>query len=68
MQFGNGIEIRTDVHESISGSISFDNPVGPAAYRLAGGESRPLALKRNGETGNQDFVIPIPLSVIVDLI
>ncbi len=62
--FDNGIEIRTDVHKSISGSIVFQNPAGPATFSLAGSEKQPLPLKRDGVSGAQGFTIPIPPEAI----
>ena len=58
--FSNGIEIRTDVHESIEGSVVFLNPAGTATYSFAEGDKQPLSLKKNGGPGSYSFSIPIP--------
>ncbi|MBN1685541.1 MAG: hypothetical protein JW852_02755 [Spirochaetales bacterium] len=60
----NGIGIRTDVHKSLEGSISFSNPAGTATYSFAGSPGTPLPLKRDSATNLHSFSIPVPAETI----
>ena len=62
--FRNGVEVRTDVHKSIDGSILFRNPVGSATFALGGGDKQPLSLKKGANPGEQLYSIPIPIETI----
>lgn len=64
LSFSNGMEIRTNVHESIQGTIDFKNPVGTASYAIAGEDEAPLELDKTGVGTTMSFSIPIPKDTI----
>jgi hypothetical protein len=60
VDFYNGMDIQTDLHTALVGTITFGNPIGTATYSFAGGESQPLSLTKSDDDSVMDFSLPLP--------